>query len=40
MIDFFPKVEDSLERTLGGALASVLSVAFVLWPARTSWPSA
>ena len=32
MIDFFPKVEDSLsERTLGGALVSVLSVAFVLW---------
>lgn len=32
MIDFFPKVEDSLsERTLAGALVSVLSFAFVLW---------
>ena len=30
--DFFPKVEDSLsERTLGGALVSVLSFAFVIW---------
>ena len=31
-LDFFPKVEDSLaERTLGGALVSVLSFAFVIW---------
>ena len=31
-LDFFPKVEDSpAERTLGGALVSVLSFAFVIW---------